>query len=339
MVTTCLSSRASQPMATQAAAPAAVCTALMPGAYISLTGTAREEQRALHGMEIAIKDFTLLAPITNGENLHSRDPKMFAILRIRAAATAAFRDALNAEGFFEMHSPAVRRAEEGDAGLLRLNWFGEDAVLTGSPRRYLIQGAAALDRVMEISQAFSAARHNSPRHLAGYTRLDFEMNYINNITDVMAMTEKVINALISGLNVDCADEVALLGADLPKAGAIPAITFTEAMSVLGKDNSQPDLDPTDEAKLSAYANKTLGSELLFVTHLPAERRPVYEKAAPDTELSEGFVLLCRSGGEHVSVNMPRHGGCGIGLERLLMKLLQLPDIRLASPFPRDMHSI
>lgn len=37
--------------------------------------------------------------------------------------------------------------------------------------------------------------------------------------------------------------------------------------------------------------------------------------------------------------MPPHGGLGIGLERLVMKLLGLENIRQASLFPRDLHHL
>jgi nondiscriminating aspartyl-tRNA synthetase len=33
--------------------------------------------------------------------------------------------------------------------------------------------------------------------------------------------------------------------------------------------------------------------------------------------------------------MPPHGGFAIGLERFLMQLLGLPNLRLATLFPRD----
>ena len=37
--------------------------------------------------------------------------------------------------------------------------------------------------------------------------------------------------------------------------------------------------------------------------------------------------------------MPPHGGLGIGLERLTMKLLDLQNVRQASMFPRDVHRL
>lgn len=37
--------------------------------------------------------------------------------------------------------------------------------------------------------------------------------------------------------------------------------------------------------------------------------------------------------------MPPHGGLGIGLERFVMKLLDLQNVRQASMFPRDVHRL
>ena len=37
--------------------------------------------------------------------------------------------------------------------------------------------------------------------------------------------------------------------------------------------------------------------------------------------------------------MPPHGGLGIGLERFVMKLLDLQNVREASMFPRDVHRL
>ena len=47
---------------------------------------------------------------------------------------------------------------------------------------------------------------------------------------------------------------------------------------------------------------------------------------------ESFLLLHKYG-------MPPHGGLGIGLERLTMKMLNLNNVREASLFPRDMSRL
>jgi hypothetical protein len=52
------------------------------------------------------------------------------------------------------------------------------------------------------------------------------------------------------------------------------------------------------------------------------------KANLPTEPFETYLEAFRYG-------MPPHGGFAIGLERLLMQLLGLPNLRLATLFPRD----
>jgi aspartyl-tRNA synthetase len=48
----------------------------------------------------------------------------------------------------------------------------------------------------------------------------------------------------------------------------------------------------------------------------------------DPKYFEGYLRAFRYG-------MPPHGGCGIGVERILMQMLELPNIREAVLFPRD----
>ncbi len=48
----------------------------------------------------------------------------------------------------------------------------------------------------------------------------------------------------------------------------------------------------------------------------------------DPKAFEGYLRAFRYG-------MPPHGGCGIGVERILMQMLELPNIREAVLFPRD----
>ena len=110
------------------------------------------------------------------------------------------------------------------------------------------------------------------------------------------------------------------------------------------------------------------SDLVFVTHYPAKKRPFYAMDDPeDPRYTLSFDLLFRgmevtTGGQRIhdyyqqvakmerlgmdpaefesylmlhKYGAPPHGGLGIGLERLTMQLCGLDNVRLATLFPRD----
>ena len=52
----------------------------------------------------------------------------------------------------------------------------------------------------------------------------------------------------------------------------------------------------------------------------------------DPEEFESYLMIHKHG-------MPPHGGLGIGLERLTMKLCGLDNVRYASLFPRDLSRL
>ena len=64
---------------------------------------------------------------------------------------------------------------------------GKVVVLAQSPQFYKQMMVGVFDRVMEVGPVFRAEKHNTKRHLNEYTGLDFEMGYIDDFTDIMAM--------------------------------------------------------------------------------------------------------------------------------------------------------
>ena len=334
-------------MLVQAVYSPSTCSAplegLNAGAFISLKGTVREESRAPHGFEITLKDFNILA--CPAEDNALPDPHMLSVMRLRNGITGAFCKYMRDNGFTETHSPYIRSAYSDDGMLFKLKYFDKDAVLSDSPRIFLERSAMISDRVFEISHAFCADRHNSPRHLAEYTRMDLEMNYINSASEIMTVTDAVINDIINSLNSFYKNDLDILSANATAPGKIPSIAFYDAMDILKRPHSRPDLDPTDERKLSVYAESEFCNDFLYITNLPAVKRPPYEaRSDENAALCDGFILLYRgmeiaSGGKHMCAGMPSHGGVGIGLERLLMQLASLDNIRDATLFVRDMHNI
>lgn len=130
-------------------------------------------------------------------------------------------------------------------------------------------------------------------------------------------------------------------------------------------------DINAEAEKVLYrAMKQEGHDFYFITKWPLAPKPFYvmpEDGTMDSRLCRGFDLDYRgveliSGGQRIHdpklleegirrwgldpkdfgayleafrYGMPPHGGCGLGIERILMQMLGLPNIREAILFPRD----
>lgn len=366
---------------------------LCEGAYIELTGTVKEEKRASYGIEITLKDFKVLSKPASEYPLHVSDrvlgctldtnlsnrtvalrhPHERAVFKIAEGVVSGFRDFMLSQNFTEIHTPKICGASaEGGANIFKLKYFGQDAVLAQSPQFYKQTCVAFFDRVFEIAPVYRAEKHNSARHLNEYIGLDFEMGFIKDMTDVMQMETAMLRNVVRHIEENYQTELELLGAKLPVIKDIPAVTFFEALDILGKSRNQFDLDPTDELKLCEYAKEKYDSEFIFVTKFPGLKRPFYAMdSKDDPKLAESFDLLFRgleitTGGQRIhdydeqvaklaryniqpqelesylsihKYGMPPHGGLGIGLERLVMKLLGLDNIRQASLFPRDMHHL
>ena len=295
------------------------------------------------------------------------------IFKIQQGVADAFREYMKSQNFTEIHTPKiVAHGAEGGANIFKLKYFGQDAFLAQSPQFYKQTCVAFFDRVFEIGPVFRAEKHNTTRHLNEYTGLDFEMGYIDSMYDVMAMETAMLKYMMKYLEENYSRELSLAQAELPEIDEIPSITFDEAMEILGFSALKADLDPDDEVKLCEYSKEKYGSDFIFVTHFPKTKRPFYamdDRENPKAALS--FDLLFRgleitTGGQRIhdyneqvekmermgldpndfssyldihKYGMPPHGGLGIGLERLVMKLLDLSNIRQASMFPRDANRI
>ena len=144
------------------------------------------------------------------------------------------------------------------------------------------------------------------------------------------------------------------------------------------EDAIPDLDPEGERLLTQHFATQERSELVYVTKYPHSVRPFYAMPLHETrpdgreiKLSRSFDLLYRgleitTGGQRIHnptalkqsisergldpsqfgdylqcfrYGMPPHGGLAIGLERLTKQLLELPTVKLAALFPRDINRL
>ena len=199
------------------------------------------------------------------------------------------------------------------------------------------------------------------------------MGYISSFYDVIEVEAGYLRRAMALLAAEYAPELELLGVELPTADKIPCLRFDEAKRLAAdrygyRVRDPYDLEPEEEVHIGRYAKEELGSNFVFVTHYPSKKRPFYAMDDPDDpRYTLSFDLLFRgmevtTGGQRVHdyaaqvakmeergmdpagfesylmihrYGMPPHGGLGIGLERLTMKLCGLDNVRYASLFPRD----
>jgi nondiscriminating aspartyl-tRNA synthetase len=296
-----------------------------------------------------------------------RHPARQASLRLGAAAVGGFRSTLDGAGFVEVHTPKiVASATESGATVFGLDYFGGRAFLAQSPQFYKQTLVGVFERVYEVGPVFRAEPHDTVRHLAQYTSLDVELGFIRDHRDVMAVLRDVIAGMIEA----CAPMARRELPEVPQK--IPSIDFPEALVIAGAPPDEPDLAPAHERALGEWARREHGSEFLFVTGYPMAKRPFYTHPDPARPAySNGFDLLFRgmelvTGGQRLHRyadyvaalaaagestapyqsyldtfrhGMPPHGGFAIGLERFLMRLLEVGNIREVAIFPRDLHRL
>jgi nondiscriminating aspartyl-tRNA synthetase len=317
-----------------------------------------------------------LSTILDHAPLALRHPRQRALFRIAAASMAGFRAALQARDFVEIQTPKiVGAATEGGANVFRLDYFGQPAYLSQSPQLYKQMMVGVFERVFEVGPAFRAEPHDTPRHANEFVSLDVELGFIRDHFDVMEVLNRVLEGMLGAIHEQAADALALLKLELPAVPAqIPAIHFTEAMDMISRATGddvrgEPDLAPAHERWLGEWAKRQHGSDFLFVWGYPTAKRAFYTHPDPARpEHSRGFDLVFRglelvSGGQRLhqyadylavleargmnpasfegyleafKYGMPPHGGFAIGLERWVARLVEAPNIRETTLFPRDL---
>jgi nondiscriminating aspartyl-tRNA synthetase len=305
----------------------------------------------------------------------NRHPTRRSILRLGAGAMQAFRAVLDQRQFTEIQTPKlVAAATESGASVFTVDYFGRSAYLAQSPQFYKQIMVGVFERVYEVGPVFRAERHDTTRHINEYVSLDAECGFIENHFTLMALLRDVLAGILETLRTHYASDLELLHVQVPPVQEqIPHIHFVEAQELIYRlhgvdERSEPDLSPQGERWLGEWAQKEYGSDFLFVTGYPMSKRPFYTHADPTRPgYSNSFDLLFRgtelvTGGQRLHLyadycsaldkaqlplesfetyleafryGMPPHGGFAIGLERLLMQLTGVGNIRLATTFPRD----
>lgn len=321
---------------------------------------------------------TSLETKLNMRSISLRNVRERAKFKIQEGLVRGFRDFLFAQGFTEIHTPKIgAKSAEGGANLFKLEYFHKPAILQQSPQFYKQMMVGVFDRVFEAAPVFRAEKHNTKRHLNEYTSLDFEMGFIDSFEDIMGMETGFLQYTMALLEKEYANELKILGVTLPKVDKIPAVRFDKAKEMVAEKYNRKiknpyDLEPEEENLIGQLFKEDYDADFVFITHYPSKKRPFYAMDDPaDSKFTLSFDLLFRgmevtTGGQRIhdynmllekmasremeaegmeqylntfKHGMPPHGGLGIGMERLTMKLLGEENVRETTLFPRDLNRL
>lgn len=241
------------------------------------------------------------------------------------------------------------------------------ACLAQSPQFYKQMAiAGGFDRVFEIGPVFRANPSFTSRHDTEFTSVDMEIAWIQSHEDVMCIEEAWLAQSLALVAAIHGNEIAsVFGAEIAVPSLpFPRVTLSEARNVLAVAghtiDHKADLDPLGERLLSKYIAREFGHEFVFVTDYPADVRAFYHMRYDDQpDVTKSFDLLWKGleittgaqrehrldrlrnqalskgipieGLKHYlnffRYGCPPHGGCGIGLTRLLMTMFNRPNVR------------
>ncbi len=235
--------------------------------------------------------------------------------------------------------------------------------------------AAGFERVFEISPAYRAEDFATIRHTSEFLSLDFEMSFIESSSDIMDMTSYMIRHALSYLQENGKKELDRLGVELEIPDhPFKKVPYRECINILeelGREwEGEPEIGTEEEKMLGEYMKDEYDKDFFFITEFPtrvkegtfyAMRKDYNPSLTTYFDLEyKGQELVSGGQREHrydvlvkqmqeigvdlenfenylktFKYGMPTHGGIGLGVDRLLQKLLGLDNIREAILFPRD----
>ncbi len=367
-----------------------------PESIVSIIGLVKEAKQVTLGYEVEIEEVIIDSlsetplPIVIEEEYKNnltaleqrldyrwidlRSNKNSLMVEVSSFFFEKLREFCIQNNFIQIHTPKILGvASEGGANVFEVKYFDRKAYLAQSPQFHKQMAIASdIERVFSIGPAFRAEKSYTTRHLTEYTSFDIEMAYIDSFRDVCDFEEEMLTFTLEKIEEKFGDQIKeLFGVEVKKPqNKFEYLTVKEAKEKLAKANipskDDGDFSPEEERALSKIVEEESGSEFLFVTEFPHDKRAFYHMKDPhNQEYALGFDLLWKgveitTGAqrehrtEHLIKNAeergiktetlqeyfdyfrygcPPHGGFAIGTERFLMKLLGYSTVLETSFLP------
>ncbi|MCS7094281.1 MAG: asparagine--tRNA ligase [Thaumarchaeota archaeon] len=304
-------------------------------------------------------------------HLHIRSPRMSALMRVRSNLIWAVHEFFRSREFVEVDCPTIiTAAVEGGATLFEVNYLGRKAYLTQSVQFYQEAAIFGLEKVYSVQPSFRAELSRTPRHLTEFWHVEGEIAFCD-LEGLMRTIEDLVRYVVLRTEELSRRELDFLRRRIRTEeveGEFYRVKYSEALEVLRRAGRElewgSDLGADEERVISSQFDRPL-----FITHYPKEAKAFYHKPDPsDPRVTLSTDLLApRGNGEIVGAGVRAddyeqlqnrieevglnpedyrwyldlrrygsvpHAGFGMGIERVLKWILDLPHVRMASLFPR-----
>ena len=272
--------------------------------------------------------------------------------------------------FMEIHTPKITaKAAESGAETFKLDYFGQEAELAQSPQFYKqMTMASGFDKVFEIGPVYRAENSHTSYHASEILMIDSEISWIKSVDDVMDSEEAWIKYFMMALKEKYGEKIKetfhIEVSDV--TNPFPRINFYEAKKIIQEQfhytgEQKEDLDRHEEELISKYAKDKYKSDFVFITNYPYSARSFYvmkdENGVTQTYdlIFKGVEITSGAQREHrpeilkkqiqekginpetlkfytdfFEYGCPPHGGYGVGLARIMMRIFEIDNIREAT---------
>lgn len=307
-------------------------------------------------------------------HLWLRSRRMNLIMRLRSSVLSFVHEFFRKSGFVEISPPMfITSACEGGATLFNAKYFDSDLHLTQSAQLYSEVLIYSLEKVYTCAPSFRAEKSRTIRHLCEYWHVEPEWAFAD-MDDVIRVEEELITFICGKVLESSTRMLSELKVDTKKLAEVkppfPRITYTQSIERL--QNKGFDLKWGED--LGFDEEKALAEDFgrpFFIFDYPRKIKAFYCKTyETDPEIAMSVDMLVPRVGELTTggarednkeelvkrikesglrlkdydwyVDMRRFGsvphvGFGLGVERLLMWMLDLDNIIDAIPFPRTLR--
>ena len=312
----------------------------------------------------------------DNRHLWIRSRKLNAILKIRHTIVGAIHEFFRSNGYYEFDAPIFQPSQsEGGATLFEVKYFNDITYLSQTWQLYAEAGIFSLGKIYNMGPTFRAEKSKTSRHLSEFWMAEMEAAWMK-LDEITEVAKDEIRFIVKEVLKHNRKELEILKRDIKlienyAEAEYPTIKYSEALDILNTKYKMnvpwgKDLRTIEEAKIADHFKVPVvvthyPTEIMGFYKPPSEENPkealCFDMLAPEgyceiiggserSLLVDDMIKRLEAAGEDPKnydwyfelrrYGSVPHSGYGVGVERVVMWLCGIDNIKDAIPFPRTM---